>query len=111
MIEYRRLDSAETEIVGIAFHFRLAEPNSLCIAVRGELVDHGTAGITEREHAGHFVVGFAGGVVTRASDARIGEPRSAVRGIRLDMVENGVAAGHDQADGRHLRMPLREIRL
>ena len=46
---------------------------ALRIAVRREAVDHRAAGITEREHPGDFVVGFAGGVVASAADARVGK--------------------------------------
>ena len=73
VIEHGRFDPAEAEIVGIAFHFRLAESDGIRVAVRGELVNHGAAGIAEREHARNFVVGFAGGVVARAADARVGK--------------------------------------
>ena len=71
MVEHGGLDAAEAEIVGIAFHFWLAEADGFGIAVRGELVDDRAAGIAESEHAGDFVVGFAGGVVARAADAGV----------------------------------------
>src|SRR5271155_1185669 len=68
MVEHRRLDSAETEIKNIALHFGFAEADCFGIAVLRELVENGTAGIAEREHASNFVVGFAGSVVASAAD-------------------------------------------
>ena len=69
------LDSAETEIVGIALDFHgakiwgvfFAEFFSGCGGVCGELVDNRAAGIAEREEPGDFVVGFARGIVARAA--------------------------------------------
>ena len=82
MVEHGGLDAAEAEIVRIAFHFRFAETNSFGIAVRGQLIEDGSAGITEGEHAGDFVVGFACGVVTSAADAGVGEFGPACVAIR-----------------------------
>ncbi len=76
MIEQSCLDAAEAEIVGIASHFRLGEADRPRIPVRGKLVDDWAAGIAQRQHARDFVVGFAGSIVARAADARIGEMRA-----------------------------------
>ena len=69
MIEHRRLDAAETEIEDVPFHFRFGEMDGARIAVLGELVDYRTAGISQREHARDFVVGFASRVVARATES------------------------------------------
>ena len=71
VVEHGGLDAAEAEIVRIAFHFWFAEADGFGIAVRGELIENRAAGIAEGEHAGDFVVGFAGGVVTCAADAGV----------------------------------------
>ena len=94
-----RFNSAKTEIVMAVADFRFGKTNRVGIAVGGELVDDRTAGIAEGEEARDFVVGFAGGVVTGATDAGIGKLPGAVGGLVLHFVDNGVAAGNDQADG------------
>src|ERR1700677_4066283 len=94
-----RFNSAKTEIVMAVADFRFGKTNRVGIAVGGELVDDRTAGIAEGEEARDFVVGFAGGVVTGATDAGIGKLPGAVGGLVLYFVDNGVAAGNDQADG------------
>ena len=94
-----RFNSAKTEIVMAVANFRLRKANRVGIAVRGEFVDNRTAGIAEGEEAGDFVVGFAGRVVTGATDAGVGKLPGAVGSLVLYFVDNGVAAGNDQADG------------
>src|SRR5271156_1697342 len=78
VVQHRRLDAAETEIVGIAFHLRFPETNRARIAVQRELIHHRAAGIAESEQARDFVVGFAGCVVARATEAFVGKMRGAV---------------------------------
>ena len=43
--------------------------------MRRELIENWAAGIAESEHFGDFVVGFAGGVVACAADARVDQWR------------------------------------
>jgi hypothetical protein len=71
MVEHRRLDSAEAEIVRIAFHFWFAEADGFRIAMSGELVENRAARVAEGEHAGDFVIGFAGSVIASAADAGV----------------------------------------
>src|SRR6202034_4133966 len=93
-----RFNSTKTEIVMAVADFRFGKTNRVGIAVGGELVDNRTAGIAEGEEARDFVVGFAGGVAG-ATDAGVGKLPGAVGGLVLYFVDNGVAAGNDQADG------------
>ena len=78
VVQHRRLDSAETEIVGVALHLRLTEANCARVTMLGELIHHRTTGISECEQARDFVVGFAGGVVARASQPSVGEMGGAI---------------------------------
>src|SRR5580704_11830375 len=107
------LDSAEAEIVGIAFDFYRSKIRRVFSAeffagggLRRELVDDRAARIAEREEPGNFVVGFAGGVVARAAEAA--EFKSALGGIavalcvslcvwgrRLHVVQQRVSTGDD----------------
>ncbi len=80
-------------------NFGFGETNRVRIAVGGEFVDHRTAGISEGEEAGDFIVGFAGGVIAGATDAGVGKLAGAIGGLVLHFVNHGVAAGNDQADG------------
>ena len=78
--------------------------------MRGELVDHRAARISQREHPGDLVVGFSGGVIASAANAPIRKSSCAVFAMRLHAVKHGVAAGNDQADGRKLHGPRSRVR-
>ena len=75
IVEDGGLDSAETEIIRIAFDFHRAKIRRIFFAEffprschsSGDLVDDRAPGITEREEPGHFVIRFAGRVVARAA--------------------------------------------
>src|SRR6202789_1873017 len=99
VVQHCGFNSTKTEIGMAVANFRLRKANRVGIAVGGELVDNRTAGIPEAEEARDFVVAFAGGVVTGATDAGVGKLPGAVGGLVLFFVDNGVAAGNDQADG------------
>ena len=67
MIKHRGLDPAEAEVERIAARFGWAKlyrsrHGSRCAS---QLVQNGSARIAEAEQFGNFVVGFAGGIVTR----------------------------------------------
>ena len=79
------------------FDLREGEGDGSGVAVGGEGVDPGAAGIAEAEELGDFVVGFAGGVVDGAADDAV------VPGCRFARlageIEVGVAAGDDEGEG------------
>ena len=62
------------------------------IAMKGQGIDPGTAGVAQAEQLGHLVEGFAGGVVQGAADER---SMSTSRGL-AGQVKVSVAAGDDQ---------------
>ena len=68
------------------------------VAVGGEGVDPGAAGVAEAEELGDLVVGFAGGVVDRAAYVAVGP--GAIASLLLGEVEMGVAAGDDEGEQR-----------
>jgi hypothetical protein len=76
------------------FWFELCERkrDGAGVAVEGEGVDPGTAGVAEAEELGDFVVGFAGGVVEGAADEGVAPGVGGGGGE----VEVGVAAGDYQ---------------
>jgi len=98
------LKAAETEVERVAFHLRQCEPNGMWIAVRRELVDHGSARVTETEEFRDFVESLACGVVTSFS-------KEAVDEILGDFVEMRVAAAHDEREGGELDRVLRSNRM
>ena len=65
-VEERRFESAETVIV--ARDVWLAKGEGPRIALVGQAIDDGAAGITEAHHLGALVEGFARGVVDRLPD-------------------------------------------
>ena len=77
MVEDGGLESAETEIEGVALHFGGAEFYGGGRRCRwhdgGEAIEDGAAGIAEGEELGDFVVGFAGGVVAGLADFPIAQ--------------------------------------
>jgi len=81
--------------VSFGFDMGKGEGDGAGVAVEGECIDPGAAGVAEAEELGDFVVGFAGGVVEGAADEGI------VPGVfkGADEVEVGVAAGDDQCQG------------
>ena len=81
--------------VNLCLDLREGEGDGLRVAEFREGIDPGAAGITEAEKFGHFVEGFAGGVVDGAADESV-RP-SAVCWAREKEV--GVAAGDDEGEG------------
>ena len=79
----------------LGFDLREGEGDRCGVAVVGEGVDPGAAGVAEAEKLGDFVVGFAGGVVNGAADE--GVVPGAVGGS--GEIEVGVAAGDDEGQG------------
>ena len=83
----------------------LGEPEGLRIALFGEFVDHGAAGIGEPHHFGTFIEGFARGVVDgRADDLHFER--------RVHLYDLGVTAAHQQAEERKVgvgELPVGEI--
>ena len=65
-VEERRFESAEAVVV--ARDVRLAEGEGSRIALVGQAIDDGAAGITEAHHLGALVEGFARGIVDRLPD-------------------------------------------
>ena len=64
------------------------------VAVGGEGVDPGAAGVAETEELGYLVEGFAGGVVDGVAYVAVVPP-----GVRVfGQIEVGVAAGDDQGE-------------
>src|SRR5688500_16969145 len=61
--QYRRFQTAEAEVEGIAFHLGKGEPDRGRIAVGREAVDDRTAGVAETEQLSDLVEGLAGGIV------------------------------------------------
>ena len=76
----------------LGLDLREGEWHSARVAVEGQGVDPGTAGVAQAEEFGDFVVGFSGGVVEGAADEGV------VPGVfdGADEVEVGVAAGDDE---------------
>jgi hypothetical protein len=73
------------------------------IALRGELRQGGTAGVAEAEQTGALVERLAGGIVERLAQER-------VAAVVVDLRQQGVAAGRDQAHERRLdRVGLEEV--
>ncbi len=66
------------------------EANRLRVAVRCQLVDHRPAGVAQVQNPGHFVVGFAGGVID--GGAQFGD----VTGDVTNMEQRGMPTGHQQ---------------
>ena len=96
------LDAAEAEeewsfggtpAVSMRFGFDLREGEGyrLGVAVGGEVVDPGAAGVAEAEQLGDLVEGLAGGVVDGVADVAVVPGGVAV----LREIEVGVAAGDD----------------
>ena len=56
-------DAAEAEVEGIAFHFREGEFHGVRVALGGEQVDDGSAGIAEAEEFADLIESLARGVV------------------------------------------------
>ena len=81
--------------VKLRFDLREGEGHGTRVAVLGERVDPGAAGVAEAEELGDFVVGFAGGVVDGAADERV-VPRAVGGSGEIEM---GVAAGDDESEG------------
>src|SRR5271156_1884925 len=106
VVEDCRFNSTKTEIVVAVADLRFGETNRARIAVAGEFVDYRAAGIAEGKEAGDFVVGFAGSVVAGATDAGVGKLPGAVAGLVFHFIDDGVAAGNDQADGGKFRAAI-----
>ena len=70
------------------------EGDGFGVAVGGEGVDPGAAGVAEAEELGDLVEGFAGGVVDGAADVRVGP--GAGLGVLAGEVEVGVASRDDE---------------
>src|SRR5205823_3461684 len=83
------LKTAEAEVEGVTLHLGEGEADGLGVAMGGEVVDDGAAGIAKAEELGDFVEGFAGGVVA-------GLAEQAVLETIADLEEMGVAAAGDQ---------------
>jgi hypothetical protein len=98
VVENRGFEAAETEVERVAARFRGTEFDGGWRAVGGgcEAIEDRAARIAQSEEFGDFVVGFAGGVVAGLADFLVEE--GAVRRMRRDFVEDGVAAGDDEAD-------------
>src|SRR5713101_3925359 len=115
-------DPAEAEIVGVPLDFYWSKTQPV-LAVRrgpgsgcpgGELVDHRTARVTEREQSRDLVIGFAGRVVTSAAEAAVLESvrrQVAVCVSSLDLIKQRVSTGNDQTDGRKFRRESSGVRL
>ncbi len=106
-IENGGFDSAEAEVIGIAANLCSGEADCGGIAVGGELIDDRAAGIAEGQHLRDFIVGFAGSVIARATDAPVvqrrlaGSRRAAISVLAAvfdDAIQNCVTAGDNQAD-------------
>ena len=108
-------DAAEGEVeagvgggIGVAgLNGGEAERDGAGVAVGGEAIDPGAAGVAEAEELGDFVEGFAGGVVDGAADVAVG-PGEWLRGVDvaslpclpgMGEVEVSVAAGDDEGEG------------
>src|SRR5713101_1920876 len=115
-------DPAEAEIVGVPLDFYWSKtqpvlavrrgPGSGC--PRGQLVDHRTARVTEREQSRDLVIGFAGRVVTSAAEAAVQESargQVAIFTSGLDLIKQRVSPGNDQTDRRQFRCDSRDVRL
>ena len=70
------------------------------IALGGQALERGAAGIGQAEHARALVEGLAGGVVERAPEDRVAR-------VVLDAGQEGVSAGGDQAQERRLERRAR----
>ena len=82
--------------VGFGFDLREGEGYRPGVAVGGERVDPGAAGVAEAEELGYLVEGLAGGVVDGVADVAVVPPGVAV----LGEIEVGVAAGDDKREER-----------
>ena len=107
------LDAAEGEVEGrlsvrwpccwraliadFGFDLGEGEGDGAGVAVGGEGVDPGAAGVAEAEELGHLVVGFAGGVVYGAAYVAV---VPAVSRPWCGEIEVGVAAGDDEGEER-----------
>jgi len=104
MVEHGSLDAAEAEVERIAARFGGRESYGSGSAdgrCGGETIEYRSAGIAEGQELGDFVVGFAGGVVTRLRDFFIGE--GWLRGVLSNFIQDRVTTGNDEADGGKLR--------
>ena len=112
VIEDGGLQPAETEIQRIPFHLDVPKfhRGHGGTSGGGESIEDGTAGITQSEEFGDFVVGVAGSVVARLANFAIAQ---LCRGFgasslllilsRVDFIEHGVAARDNQANCREVR--------
>ncbi len=99
--KHRGLDAAERErkpvcgsagAMRLVLHLSKGESDGGGIAVRGEGVDPGSAGVAQPEQLGYLVKGFAGGIVEGRTHIAVGEVSTLLAGE----IEVGVAARNHQ---------------
>ena len=81
------------------FDGREGEGDGAGVAVGGEAIDPGAAGVAEAEELGDLVEGFAGGVVDGAADVAV-VPGASLPCLLVSEVEVGVASGDDEGEER-----------
>ena len=86
-------DAGKGEVERVAAHFRAGEFDGAGVAVGGEEIEGGSAGIFVAEELADFVVGFAGGVVAGAAEEFVSK-------IGFAAVEVGVASADDESERR-----------
>src|SRR5207248_11650335 len=105
MIKNRGLQPAEAEVEGIPSRFRWPKFHRCGRSVRSgsQTVENRPARVSQAKHLRDFVVAFARCIVTRLSQLAVMKKRARIwRGgvFSLHFVQNGVATGNDQTDGR-----------
>src|SRR5262249_5955791 len=104
VVQNGSLQSTEAEVEGVAARFGRAElDRGWRVACDGcQSVENRTAGITQAEEFGDFVVRLACGVVACLADLAVQEFTALVigeDGLLLHFVKHGVSAGDDEANG------------
>jgi len=81
--------------VKFGFDLRKSKRDGAWVSVQGEGIDPGTAGVSEAEELGDFVVGFTGGIVHGPTDEGV-VPGAVGRAGEIEM---GVSTGDDEGEG------------
>ena len=100
MVDHRGLETREREVVALGEH-RPGEGDGAGVALFGDRIDGGTAGIPETQIAGHLVEGFTGGIVD-------GRPKHAIATMSLHQHQQGVTSRHQQHDHRQFDLGILE---
>ena len=102
IIQNRRLQSAEAEIVRAILNVRPRKSNRVRIALLCKGVHLRTAGVAEADGAGNLVIRLPRSVVVSAAD-------DAVRSVVLHHDDVGVPAGHNKAQKRRLQVGMGNV--